>query len=416
MIAADGSGAPGETDHDDELAKKLARLPEIQREQYDAHVQNTIDHHGAVSREYRHGLADTYLQRLPPHAENVQIQDHNWRESYRAHEREQRAARERLAPSEQPQQQSPEPPRTLDAPPKPDDTMERARANPPPRDYSQLQSAHDQAPPAPKQTNTYAELRARTDLLQREAERTSTDPQVLRGSRQLIEIDQRRLDRRIKAADPATAAELRAEKEARVHEYVGYLTDTIGVHLGRDGRYAEAVNMHREAAARWDIAAQLRGGRPAPFTDGIIDDSGQPQHSGFAHESVPGVDGTVHTPSDRTPDSPATVARRPGHYAELEAAHAEVAAMQDASADAAAERALAQTNSEIASRQQAEVAISTGGATPPDAALTRHQMLDGLKAMARDSAERDAGPERDDSNPQQDAPARPPPGREGIGP
>jgi hypothetical protein len=416
MVAADGSGAPGETDHDDELAKKLARLPDDKRAQYDAHIQNTIDHHGTVSREYRHGLADTYLQRLPPHAENVQIQDHNWRESHRAHEREQRAARERLAPSEQPKQQSPEPPRTLDAPPKPDDTIERPRGNEPPRDYSQLQSARDQAAPVPKQTDTYAELRARTDLLQREAERTSTDPQVLRGSHQLFEIDQRRLDRRIKAADPADAAGLRAEKEARVHEYVGYLTDTIGIHLGRDGRYDEAVNMHREAAARWDIAAQLRGGRPAPFSpDRMTDDSGQPQHSGFAQESVPGVDGTVHTPSDRTPDNPAIVARRPGHYADLEATHAAIDAVYHANPGASLEQVIAQANSEIVRQQQVEVSILTGGATP-DAALTRDDIRSELKSMARDSAKRDAGPERDDSNLQQDTPARPPPGRGGIGP
>ncbi|MGO9545218.1 MAG: hypothetical protein ACLPPF_10530 [Rhodomicrobium sp.] len=146
-----------DTHDDDELATKLARLSEEQQARYQREVHNTIERNVEASREYRLKLADTLLKEMPDREKNLEIRDLNSRQDqiayWRDHERDQQ---DRSTQAKSPVQEPPAPERNQGressaAQPRPGNALEGKTPNAPPRDYSELQRAHEQAAERSKQ-------------------------------------------------------------------------------------------------------------------------------------------------------------------------------------------------------------------------------------------------------------------------
>ena len=138
MVTSESENPADGAPDDDELSNKLARLSDEKRQKYENQITVAKEQHGTLSREYQLGLANTYLQGLPPEAEKIQVKDHSRREQERAFRRDQRNARNGASPA--PNNRQPE--TTLQPAPEP------TPSNPPQvhaRDYTALQRAHEQA-------------------------------------------------------------------------------------------------------------------------------------------------------------------------------------------------------------------------------------------------------------------------------
>jgi hypothetical protein len=161
MPGRERDGAPHPPPGYDELEEKISRLTEDQRNLYNAQIHISVERNGEASREYRTDLAGTLLKNFPPHIEAQQVRDLNRREDARIHQSQDLAA---------PEPQRPEfSPRRIEVPApglpggiqgwrapagshRPAANTENASSDPmqgvephaPPRDYSQLNLAHEQ--------------------------------------------------------------------------------------------------------------------------------------------------------------------------------------------------------------------------------------------------------------------------------
>ncbi|MGO9986825.1 MAG: hypothetical protein ACLPIX_21765 [Rhodomicrobium sp.] len=149
MAGQDEDRSP-DTNDDDELARKLARLTEEQQARYQTEVQNTVDRNVEASREYHLKLADTLLKDLPEREKTLEIRDLNRSQDQiayqRDHERDQpdRPELRKAALQEPPAPERKDTRPSSIAQPHPGNSLDGKTPSRPPRDYGELQRTHQQ--------------------------------------------------------------------------------------------------------------------------------------------------------------------------------------------------------------------------------------------------------------------------------
>lgn len=140
-MAGEDEDGPSGAENDGELAKKLGRLTEEQRERYDRQVQNPDR---TVSRDYRLRLATTLLKNLPAHEEGREIGELNRQQAQIAWREEHDRRTQTKSPGQETRTQDAAPPSSTPQP-KPANTLDGKTPNAPPRDYSVLERSHEEA-------------------------------------------------------------------------------------------------------------------------------------------------------------------------------------------------------------------------------------------------------------------------------
>jgi hypothetical protein len=231
MAAANDSGDADEVRRQEELAKKLAQLSDEKRQKYEVHVHNAIDAHGTASYEYRLGLANTYLQGLPPSEEGRQISEYNDRERKRAYADAHRIERQRPGRD----QAAPEPSsgyQPAPAPPKLD-PMQGLHPNGPPRDYGELQKAPDQVAQRGHAADPATDLLSKQQLQDmseryaeaRKAENLQPTPFELRERNELAKKQSEIAEKIDRAHGPADAQQMQ-QRALLDHQH---LAERVGV-------------------------------------------------------------------------------------------------------------------------------------------------------------------------------------------